>query len=202
LWLGLFSWNEEVGRMRIFISGGCKNGKSSHAQRLAKQQCAPGKPLYYLATMIPKDTEDRERIWRHRWERAGLGFETVEVSGSLRPVIKEWLDPAGSVLLDSVTALLSDGMFTAGGRVDMEAHVHLKHELLALLEACPNVVLVSDGIYSDAWRYRPLTEAYRQRLAWLDCELTKACDVVLEAAFGNLAVFKGNLLGEGWHADR
>jgi len=188
--------------MRIFISGGCKNGKSSHAQYLAKQQCAPGKPLYYVATMVPKDIEDRERIWRHRQERAGLGFETVEVSGSLRSVMKERLDPAGSVLLDSVTALLSDGMFAADGRVDMEAHIRLKPELIALLEACPNVVLVSDGIFSDAWRYESLTEAYRQRLAWLDCELSRVCDVVLEAAFGNLTVFKGNLCREEWYADR
>lgn len=179
--------------MRVFISGGCKNGKSSHALRLAKRQCAPGKPLYYLATMVPKDAEDLERIGRHQREREGFGFETVEVSGSLRAAMEGRIAPDGSVLLDSVTALLSDAMFPAGGTVDMEAHAQLEQELLALLRACPNIVLVSDGIYSDACRFESLTEAYRERLAFLDCALARACDVVLEAAYGNLTVFKGSL---------
>ena len=188
-----FFMGKGVCAMRIFISGGCKNGKSSHAQRLAQRQCAPEKPLYYLATMVPKDAEDIERIQRHQQERAGWGFETLEVSGSLYAVIERRLDPNGSVLLDSVTALLSEVMFPVDGTVNMEAHVRLERELLALLEAFPNIVLVSDGIYSDAWRYESLTETYRQHLAWLDRSLAHACDVVLEAAYGNLVVFKGSL---------
>ena len=54
--------------MSVFISGGCKNGKSFYAQRIAK---AGGAPLYYIATMIPHDEEDLARIRRHRDERAG-----------------------------------------------------------------------------------------------------------------------------------
>ena len=34
--------------MSTFISGGCKNGKSFYAQRIAK---AAGTPLYYVATI-------------------------------------------------------------------------------------------------------------------------------------------------------
>ena len=177
--------------MRIFISGGCKNGKSSHAQRLASGQRAPGKPLYYLATMAPTDAEDVERIRRHQREREGWGFETVEVSGSLRSVTDGRLDSAGSALLDSVTALLAGAMFTADGGADMEAHKRLADELLSLLRACPNTVLVSDCIFSDAWRYDALTEAYRQRLAWLDRRLAEACDAVFEAAYGSLVTWKG-----------
>ena len=41
--------------MSTYISGGCKNGKSFYAQRVAK---AGGTPLYYIATMIPHDSED------------------------------------------------------------------------------------------------------------------------------------------------
>ena len=49
--------------MSTYISGGCKNGKSFYAQRVAK---AGGAPLYYVATMIPRDDEDRARVLRHR----------------------------------------------------------------------------------------------------------------------------------------
>ena len=48
--------------MHTFISGGCKNGKSWYAQRIAQ---AAGKPLYYVATMISTGEEDDQRIARH-----------------------------------------------------------------------------------------------------------------------------------------
>ena len=39
--------------MNIFISGGCKNGKSYHAQELARDMAVQGGlPLYYLATIL------------------------------------------------------------------------------------------------------------------------------------------------------
>ena len=65
--------------MNLFISGGCKNGKSFFAQEEAKKQAEEkGVPLYYLATMIPADDEDRARIKRHLAERDGWGFTTIE----------------------------------------------------------------------------------------------------------------------------
>ncbi len=65
--------------MNYFISGGCKNGKSFHAQRIAKEMAEKtGKPLYYLATMEPHDAEDDARIARHIADRDGWGFTTIE----------------------------------------------------------------------------------------------------------------------------
>lgn len=63
--------------MRVFLSGGAKNGKSGYAQHLAVQLAQGGKH-YYVATMIPVDEEDRERIRHHIADRAGMGFETIE----------------------------------------------------------------------------------------------------------------------------
>ena len=52
--------------MNVFISGGCKNGKSYYAQEVARDMAnEKNVPLYYLATMIPVDDEDRARIKRH-----------------------------------------------------------------------------------------------------------------------------------------
>ena len=63
--------------MTIFLSGGCKNGKSTLAQHAAKKLAGDG-PLYYIATMIPHDEEDEARIRRHVAERDGMGFITLE----------------------------------------------------------------------------------------------------------------------------
>ena len=103
--------------MNYFLSGGAKNGKSSLAQQIV---CAQGGPHYYLATMIPHDDEDRLRIRRHLENRAGLGFQTVECGTDILASLSQ-MDPDGAVLLDSVTALLSNEMFRADGTMDVLA---------------------------------------------------------------------------------
>ena len=103
--------------MNIFISGGCKNGKSLHAQELARDMAREnGRPLYYIATMIPHDQEDRDRIVRHLAAREGWGFTTLEQPLDLTALLsRQDVDKAGAFLLDSVTALLSNEMFREGG---------------------------------------------------------------------------------------
>ena len=106
--------------MNIFISCGCKNGKSYPAQELARDMAEElNVPLYYLATMIPVDDEDRARIQRHLREREGWGFETIEQGRNCCDCLKPGaltadgkpVDPKGVFLFDSVTALLSNEMF-------------------------------------------------------------------------------------------
>ena len=174
--------------MSTYISGGCKNGKSFYAQRVAK---AGGSPLYYIATMIPHDDEDLARIRRHREERAGWGFETLECGRNIRSCF-DTADPRGSFLLDSVTALLSNEMFPHGG-VDMDAPVRIAESLEAFVDCAPNTVLVSDYIFSDAILYDALTEAYRRGLAHIDRRLAALCDNVIEVVDGQFIVHKGVL---------
>ena len=174
--------------MSTFISGGAKNGKSFFAQRIAK---AAGAPLYYIATMIPHDGEDRARIARHRAERAGWGFETLEVGRDILSCLDR-ADPKGSFLLDSVTALLSNEMFAPDG-IHADAHLCLADQLAEFVSRAPNTVLVSDYIYSDAMLYDPLTEAYRAALAHIDRRLARCCDNVLEVVSGQVIAHKGGL---------
>lgn len=174
--------------MRTFISGGCKNGKSYYAQRLAQ---SAGQPLYYIATMIPHDEEDQARIRRHRNERDGWGFETLECGTDILSCL-EHADPAGSFLLDSVTALLSNEMFAPDG-FHPEAPERVAGELGELVGRVSNIVLVSDYIYSDAALYDDWTEAYRRGLAHVDRALARACDCVIEVASGQMFCYKGEL---------
>ena len=174
--------------MSTFISGGCKNGKSYYAQHIAK---AGGSPLYYIATMIPHDHEDDARILRHRKEREGWGFETLEVGKDILSCLDR-ADLSGSFLLDSVTALLSNEMFDAEG-IHTDVHLKIADELEAFVKRAPNTVLVSDYIYSDAMIYDELTEAYRAALAYIDKRLAKCCDTVLEVVNGQVICHKGEL---------
>ena len=178
--------------MRIFISGGCKNGKSSYAQlyaqRLAKVKQA--KELYYVATMQSTDHEDDERIERHRQERAGLGFTTVEQPVDIESIVQR-CDPNGSFLLDSLTALLANEMFPPGSRMNEQAAEKISNGLSLILDKIENIVLVSDYIYSDAMFYDPFSEKYRKSLADIDRTAARLCDVVLEVAYTQVIVHKG-----------
>ena len=182
--------------VRIFISGGCKNGKSYYAQRLSKRQ--KDGPLYYVATMISADHEDDERIQRHRGEREGWGFITVEQPRDIADILRG-CEHSGSFLLDSLTALLANEMFPPGGDINENAAQKISGELIRVIEAIPRIVIVSDYIYSDALRFDPLTELYRKSLAALDSLAAKHCDVVLEAAYTGIITHKG---GDALHAIR
>jgi len=174
--------------LKIFISGGCKNGKSYFAQRLAREQ-SEGR-MYYLATMRPCDNEDYERIQRHRKERYGWGFITIEQPVDILQCLN-FCDINASFLLDSTTALLANEMFPAGNIVNLNAANKVTEDLTNLCKQINNIVIVSDYIYSDAILYEGLTEAYRKGLAFIDRKLAAICDVVLEIAFGNIIIHKG-----------
>ena len=87
--------------MRILLLGGSKSGKSMMGQHMARRLSA-GAPMYYWATLEPRDGEDRAIVRRHLAERDGWGFETIE-QGRQLPQALEWVSPAGTVLFDRVS---------------------------------------------------------------------------------------------------
>ena len=179
--------------MKAFISGGAKNGKTTLGQELAVH-LAGGGAHYYVATMIPVDAEDEDRIRRHIADRAGMGFETIECPRHILSCLDN-ADRNGVFLLDSVTALLQNEMFPPENNYepDPSAAERCAGELLAFVRAVRGAVLVSDYIFSDAGNYDPVTEQYRRALASIDRMLARECDTVVELAAGRRIVHKGGL---------
>jgi len=173
--------------LKMFISGGCKNGKSYFAQRFSAMH---GGPRYYIATMKPSDAEDGERIARHRYEREGWGFITVEQHTRIEDILDK-CDTGGSFLLDSLTALLANEMFAEDGSIDKGAADRISGGLARVIDKIVNIAIVSDYIYSDAVLYDPATEMYRRSLAAIDRMAASLCDAVVEVSFGCLTVHKG-----------
>lgn len=178
--------------MIVFVSGGAKNGKSGFAQDLAVKLARGGK-RYYVATMIPVDEEDRERIRKHVADRDGLGFETIECGGDVLVCLN--VDKTGSFLLDSVTALLQNVMFPRerNFEMDLDAAEKCAEDVVRFAKSVANAVIVSDYIYSDAQRYDGSTECYRRCLASIDRRLAQVSDTVIEVSAGQLIFHKGGL---------
>ena len=180
--------------MKALIIGGAGSGKSALAERTAVRLAAGGEKIY-LATMLPADAEDRARIARHRAARGGLGFHTVERGRDLAGLPAEALPAGCTLLLDSVTALLTNEMFPPGPdfRPDDTAPARCAAGLLALAERARHVVFVSDDIFSDAGLYDDATEGFRRGLAQIHRALAPTFDTVVEVCAGLPVVHKGVL---------
>ena len=186
--------------MNVYISGGAKNGKSTFAQRKAKELSeAGGTPLYYVATMIARDSEDDQRVARHKRERAGWGFTTLEVPAEILRV-RDLAEAAaggaapgyGTFLLDSVTALLQNEMFREDGTIDTEAGERVARDLEELVMGPGNWVMVSDYIYADPGPFGEYTEIYRKSLAEIDRRMARVCGQVWELSAGIATLHKGD----------
>ena len=179
--------------MNIYISGGCKNGKSTAAEDMAVALSErTGGKRYYVATMIPYDDEDRARVRKHVENRKHKGFQTIEQGRDIGALAAAE-DGSGTYLIDSVTALLLNEMFTNdyNGEADPEAPKRCIEGLRALMEKAANVICVSDYIFSDAVLYDEFTQTYRRMLAETDRKTTENCDAVIEYVSGIPVYYKG-----------
>lgn len=179
--------------MTALIVGGSKSGKSSLAQEIAVSLAGTG-PLYYLATMVPRDGEDRARIARHLEDRAGLGFVTVEQGKNL-PGCLARANREGTFLLDSVTALLTNEFFPPEKNYapDYTAGQRVGDDILSLARQVRHLVVVADDLFRDAARYDGTTESYRQALGGILCRLAEEAELMVEMTMGNPVVHKGVL---------
>ena len=122
----------------ILISGPNGSGKSRYAESLFAS--APPE-RYYIATMVPQTEENRRRIAKHRAQRADLGFETVECPGPLSSVS---VPPEGAVLLEDVSNLLANAVFSRG-----ETAEDVLGDILALQSRCAFLAAVTIGGLSE-----------------------------------------------------
>ena len=91
--------------MIVFISGGVKSGKSGRALELARDWRGP---VSFIATAEALDDEMRGRIERHKAERAGLGFTTIEEPLDLAAALAR---SGEYVLVDCLTMWVNNIMY-------------------------------------------------------------------------------------------
>lgn len=117
------------------IIGPNNSGKSLFAEDLAVQNT--DSPLIYLATMVPQNEENDRRIEKHKRQRDGKGFTTIEEPWN----IHEIEIPADSVvLLEDASNLLSNGIFIYRSNADESFR-----RILALANRCKKLIIVSIG---------------------------------------------------------
>ena len=167
-----------MGRL-VLISGENGSGKSAFAESAAAG-CAGGR--YYIAAMLPQSEDDRARIARHRRQRRGLGFRTLELPyriGGAR------VDSGGTVLLEDVSNLLANVMFGRGG-----TEKDVFDDIRELLGRCRLLLAVTIAGLSPQG-YEPQTAAYINALARLNAMLADIADAAVTMRGGEPFFTKG-----------
>ncbi|MBQ6441372.1 MAG: bifunctional adenosylcobinamide kinase/adenosylcobinamide-phosphate guanylyltransferase [Lachnospiraceae bacterium] len=174
--------------MVVFVTGKPDSGKSKIAEDRAVQM-AEG-DLYYLATMKICDEEGKRRVEKHRLQRAGKGFVTIECLYEIRQVIGRLRSPAKStVLLECIPNLVANEMFenpdrsfpTADG---VEAFLEpLYKEICGMAKEIGNLVIVSAEYDAVSTKGEKATDAetaiYLSAISAMNRRLTDLADEVV-----------------------
>ena len=168
--------------MIVLITGGSGCGKSTWAEKLIAT--LPDEKRIYIATMQVYDEESVRRVARHRAQRAGMGFTTIECEKDLASALVE---EGSVVLLEDLVNLMANEMFDHG---DVSRIVPALRELA---RKCRDLVIVTNDVFSDGVAYDEFTRNYIAALADLNREAAAMADCVVEVVYSIPVCVKGEL---------
>ena len=137
----------------ILVTGGARSGKSSFAESLCKNQ---NNRIAYIATSIAFDDEMKNRVKKHQESRP-KEWRTYEIYKDIYSIIDEIGEKHDTVIMDCVTLMVNNLMFTYGIDVDKatskeldELENYIRDQIEKLLDAVKKTnlyfVIVSNEI--------------------------------------------------------
>ena len=167
--------------MILLVTGGSGCGKSTWAEE--QIAALPGRKVY-LATMQVQDDESVRRVARHRAQRSGRGFETIECPKDIGAVR---VDSDSIVLLEDLVNLLANEMFDGG---DVRRVVPA---LERLARRCRHLVMVTNDVFSDGLPCSASVMEYVRALARINRAAAGIADRVVEVVYSIPVPVKGAL---------
>lgn len=169
--------------MLALVTGGAASGKSEFAESLTLN--LPGRRVY-VATMEPYGHESLSRIDKHRRQRAGKGFLTLEryrdLGGLEVPI-------GANVLLECMGNLLANELYSpqGGGRAAVLGGVE------DLLGRCAHLTIVTNEVFSGGTDYEGDTLRYLRELGAVNRALAARAELVVEVVCACANVLKGRV---------
>ena len=165
------------------ILGGSGSGKSAYAEDYLLR-AAGDKKKYYIATMQIRDAEMQAKVDRHHGLRQGKGFTTIEQPTKLEQAVLQ-MEPAGAVLLECMSNLTANEMFSGEQPVDRQTVIE---KILRGVETLKNhadpLVIVTNNVFEDGIVYDSATMEYIEVLGRINERLAAAADEVVEVTAG------------------
>lgn len=172
--------------MMILIAGGSGSGKSLLAEQICQKLAAT--PMYYLATMRIWDAECEKRVQKHRKQRAGKGFASIDVPEQLEHFASAF-STEGCILLECIGNLLANEQFGEEGETAVQ---RILTGITLLKEHSRHFVIVSNDVSADLPATSVEMQNYIQNIGTINCTIAKNADMVLEVCAGIPIVWKGN----------
>ncbi len=176
-------------KMMIVITGGSGSGKSAYAESYITKLRKQKERCFYIATMQPYGEEGKMRVEKHRAQRAGKGFVTIECYQDLEQCIDQVKD--GIVLLECMSNFVANQMF--GNEIEKEEIGQkkewdklvwlLKHQIELLRNACKHFVIVTNEVFSDGIQYEKETMDYIEVLGRINQILIQMADEAIEVVY-------------------
>lgn len=170
--------------MLVLITGGSCSGKSAYAEKQL-YELGSGKPQYYIATMHVGDAESRERVERHRLQREGKGFVTIEQYRDVRLAAGYMDGTGGAALLECMSNLVANEMFD--GEIPLSAEAveeKICGEIWELSRALDCLIVVTNNVFEDGGSYDETTTAWLEALGKINVRLAESADAVTEVVAG------------------
>jgi adenosylcobinamide kinase / adenosylcobinamide-phosphate guanylyltransferase len=169
----------------ILITGGARSGKSSYALELAETL---GEKRLFVATCPNLDSEMTERVRRHKEERQGRGWKTIECEMDLGALFPEHVAEFDVVLVDCITLWVNNVLYNhelSGVVIDDRLIGQLCRNWLNKTSSFTGTVIcvtneVGLGIVPD----NALARKYRDLVGTCNQILGKAADEVILVSCG------------------
>ena len=183
--------------MIALVTGGASCGKSAYAERLCTEL---GDNRVYLAAMRPFGEEGAARVRKHRAQRAGKGFTTIECYEGLDLILDDGRLEGATALLECLGNVVANEMFDAespdappcGSRGERVC-VRVVAAFDVLVSKCAHVVVVGNEIGADGIAYPDETREYQSILGRVSQALAARADLVVECVAGIPLELKGTM---------
>ncbi len=157
------------------VIGTKDSGKSALAEKLSLE--TGDEVRFYLATMKVYDKAGRERIEKHRKQRAGKGFVTIEKPFGIKDCLKDMDNPGhATVLLECMANLVGNEMYE-NPEWSLEGIVD---EVEYLGSKVNNLIIVTNDYPKDDPVYDDETREYIKTLDLVNDKLVKMADKVFD----------------------
>lgn len=181
-----------MGGKLTFISGGVRSGKSAFAERLLVEGAAAVQVrLVYIASGRAVDEEMKQRIEKHKLDRAKEDWLTIEQSVNLEEVLP-FIQPNDFVLWDCLTTWLANELYTEHDDtycIHMEGCMEKKTARLfetvtAIQEKAAHFVIVSNEVLDEPASTYEETRMYCEWIGQLHQHIVKRADDAIEMDYG------------------
>lgn len=169
----------------IFVTGGCRSGKSRYALHYANQHFAR---KLFLATSEALDEEMAQRIENHKKAR-GPEWQTIEEPVDIvRRIQKEGI-PSDVILIDCLTLWL----YNLLTRWDNDSRIMEETEKLidSLKKTPASSILVTNEVGMGIVPADPLSRRYRDLLGGMNQKIAASLDTVIFMVSGIPLFLKG-----------